>query len=55
MFVDDKPELVQPVHRVHESDIIAVRIDFHGILLEISSSATQDIIQNTLSALQTIC
>ena len=55
MFVDDKPELVQPVHRVHESDIIAVRIDFHGIVLEISSSATQDIIQNTLSALQTIC
>lgn len=55
MLIDDDPELVPTVHRVSEPDTVAVRINFHGVSVEISSSATQDIIQNTLSALRLLC
>lgn len=34
---------------------VAVRLHIHGIRVEISNSATQVIIQNTLSALQNLC
>ena len=34
---------------------VAVRLKIHGICVEISNSASQVIIQNTLSALQNLC
>ena len=34
---------------------VAVRLKIHGICVEISSSASQAIIQNTLSALRNLC
>lgn len=55
MIIEDDPELMSTVNRVTKSDTVAVRINFHGISVEISSSATQDIIQNTLSALRLLC
>ena len=36
-------------------DAVAVRLKIHGICVEISNSASQVIIQNTLSALQNLC
>ena len=55
MIIEDDPELMSTVNRVTKLDTVAVRINFHGISVEISSSATQDIIQNTLSALRLLC
>lgn len=34
---------------------VAIRLHIHGVCMEISNSATQVIIQNTLSALQNLC
>ena len=34
---------------------VAVRLKIHGICVEIANSASQVIIQNTLSALQNLC
>lgn len=33
----------------------AIRIDFHGISIEVSNQAAPDTISNTLSALRTLC
>ena len=55
----DEPKIIStplPTETVTVSDTtMAVRLTVNGILVEISNSATQDVIKNTLTALQYIC
>ena len=55
MIIEEEPELAPIVNQIPEPESMAVRITFHGATVEISSSATQDIIQNTMSALRILC
>lgn len=42
--------------RIRENaDTAAIRIDFHGVFIEVSNQAAQDTIQNTFRALQGLC
>lgn len=45
-----------PHRAVHEATFAsAIRIDFHGVLIEISNHAVQDTISNTFLALRHLC
>lgn len=38
-----------------QDSLAAIRLQIHGVSIEISNSASQTVIQNTLSALQSLC
>ena len=45
----------EPVIPEASDDAVAVRLQIRGICVEISNTASQAVIQNTLSALQNLC
>lgn len=44
-----------PVFTESPDNLTAIRLQIHGVYIEISNSASQTVIQNTLSALQNLC
>ena len=56
LIIEENDELPQILSEPEQQDsAIAVRLNVHGISVEISTGATQEIIQNTLSALRYLC
>ena len=56
LIIEENDELPQILSEPEQQDnAIAVRLNVHGISVEISTVATQEIIQNTLSALRYLC
>lgn len=55
-LIIDEPEPVSvPASMSSTTDPATVRLIIHGISIEITNAATQEIIQNTLSVLRMIC
>lgn len=58
---DEVPEPLPPTKYLEEpvipepSDCAAVKLQIHGISIEITNAATQNTIKNTLAALQGLC
>lgn len=59
LFMDETPSVVANNNPLEQSDItdntVAVRLSIHGISVEIANNATQEVIKNTISALQFLC
>lgn len=59
LFMDETPSVVANNNPLKQSDItdntVAVRLSIHGISVEIANNATQEVIKNTISALQFLC
>ena len=51
----ESPKVPEPVLKEQTESVVAVRLQLHGICVEITNCASQEIIQNTLSALQGLC
>ena len=56
-FTDEEalPQAAEPVMEENPANAIAVRLQVHGICMEITNSASQSIIKNTLAALRGLC
>ena len=59
LFMDEAPSIMANNNPSASSSItdntVAVRLSIQGISVEIANSATQEVIKNTLSALQLLC
>lgn len=55
LIIDELKTVTTPLPQKTVSESIAVRLNIQGIAVEISNSATQDVIKNTLTALQYLC
>lgn len=59
LFMDETPSVVANNNPLEQSDItdntVAVRLSIHRISVEIANNATQEVIKNTISALQFLC
>lgn len=59
LFMDEAPSIMTNNHPSASSSItnntVAVRLSIQGISVEIANRATQEVIQNTISALQFLC
>ena len=59
LFMDETPSVVANNNPLEQSDItdntVAVRLSIQGISVEIANNATQEVIKNTISALQFLC
>lgn len=59
LFMDETPSVMANNNPLEQSDItdntVAVRLSIHGISVEIANNATQEVIKNTISALQFLC
>lgn len=55
MIIDELKTVTTPLPQKTVSESIAVRLNIQGIAVEISNSSTQDVIKNTLTALQYLC
>ncbi|MFA9378829.1 MAG: hypothetical protein ACERKZ_19095 [Lachnotalea sp.] len=51
---DQTPAISEPMTSVRTTDA-TIRLNIQGISVEIANNATQEVIQNTLAALQFIC
>lgn len=60
LVIEDDPEYTQPFSGAlqdtsAQDTSAAVRLSFRGVTVDISTGATQEIIQNTISALRFLC
>ena len=59
LFMDEAPSIMANNNPSASSSItdntVAVRLSIQGISVEIANSATQEVIKNTISALQLLC
>lgn len=55
LLIEDDEGASQTLVEPLQDNTVAVRLTVHGISVEISAGATQQIIQNTLSALRFLC
>ncbi len=59
LFMDETPSVMANNNPLEQSDItdntVAVRLSIHRISVEIANNATQEVIKNTISALQFLC
>ena len=56
LVIEDAAMDVPPTtHQDNINSSLALRLNVNGITIEINNTATQEIIQNTLSALQCLC
>lgn len=58
LFMDEAPSIMtnnNPSSSSITDNTVAVRLSIQGISVEIANSATQEVIKNTISALQFLC
>lgn len=55
MIIEKDKGVSQTLLKPIQDNTVAVRLTVHEISVEISTGATQEIIQNTLSALRYLC
>ena len=55
LIIEEPEPVSEPVPVNSMTDPATVRLSIHGISIEITNAATQEIIQDTLSALRMIC
>lgn len=51
----ESPNVPETVLKEQTESVVAVRLQLHGVCVEITNCASQEIIQTTLSALQGLC
>ena len=55
LIIEELEPVAEPVPMNSMTNSVTVRLSIHGISIEITNTATQEIIQDTLSALRMIC